>query len=90
MGEAVKTVIEFPCANYPIRVIGQAGEDFAALVLGIVQQHARVETPHNLQCRQSRNGRFQSIQLHITATGTEQLQSINSALRATGRVQMVL
>jgi len=90
MAEVAKAKIEFPCENYPIKVIGQASEDFAALVLCVVQRHAVVKEPHKLQCRESRGGRFQSIHIQITATGTEQLQAINTALRATGRVQMVL
>ncbi|MBD3814605.1 MAG: DUF493 family protein, partial [Betaproteobacteria bacterium] len=40
--------------------------------------------------RDSRNGRFLSVQVLITATGVEQLQAIHTDLRATGRVHMVL
>jgi len=88
--EIARPKIEFPCADYPIKVIGHASEGFAALVLSIVQRHAQVQNPKDLQCRDSRNGRFVSVQLRITATGPEQLQALNAELRATGRVQMVL
>jgi len=87
--QSAKVCIKFPCPNYPIKVIGEAGEDFAALVLSVVQRYAEVE-PDKISCRDSKNGRFQSVQLHICASGIEQLQAINSALRETGRVQMVL
>lgn len=40
--------------------------------------------------RDSRNGRYQSAQVLITATGVDQLQAIHVDLRATGRVHMVL
>ena len=43
-----------------------------------------------LVLRDSRNGRFQTVQLLITATSVEQLQTIHVDLRATGRVHMVL
>ncbi|MFW8314620.1 DUF493 family protein, partial [Klebsiella pneumoniae] len=42
------------------------------------------------QERASSQGRFVSVQVRITATGTEQLQAIHFDLRATGRVHMVL
>jgi len=84
------TKIEFPCPHYPIKVIGDSGEDFTALVLQIVQQHAKLADGSSLQSRPSKNGRFQSLQIAIVATGTPQLKTLNEALRATGRVQMVL
>ena len=40
--------------------------------------------------RDSSNGRFHAFQVLITATGPLQLEAINSDLRATGRVHMVL
>jgi len=88
--KAAEVTIEFPCPHYPIKVIGEAGEDFAALVLEVVQQHAQLADGSSLQSRASKNGRFQSLQIAIIATGIEQLKALNHALRATGRVQMVL
>ena len=82
--------IEFPCPNYPIKVIGTAADDFAAMVTAILQKHAPDLDPATLVTRDSSNGRFMSVQLLITATGIEQLQAIHEDLRATGRVQMVL
>jgi putative lipoic acid-binding regulatory protein len=40
--------------------------------------------------RQSKEGKYTTVQLHIIATGEDQLHDINSALRATGIVKMVL
>lgn len=82
--------IEFPCPNYPIKVIGTAADDFADMVTAILQKHAPDLDPATLVTRDSSNGRFMSVQLLITATGVEQLQAIHEDLRATGRVQMVL
>ncbi|HLT04858.1 MAG TPA: DUF493 family protein, partial [Pseudomonas sp.] len=31
--------IEFPCERYPIKVIGDAGEGFPALVVEIMRRH---------------------------------------------------
>ena len=82
--------IEFHCPNYPIKVIGEAGDGFADLVVEVIQRHAPGFDAASLVVRDSRNGRFLSVQVLITATGVEQLQAIHVDLKATGRVHMVL
>lgn len=82
--------IEFPSENYPIKVIGDAGEGFSDMVLEVVRRHAPEVDEDSLVVRDSRNGRFVSVQVLITATGIEQLQSIHVDLKSTGRVHMVL
>lgn len=82
--------IEFPCERYPIKVIGDAGEGFTEMVVEVLKRHAPDLDEGTLVTRDSRNGRFLSVQLLITATGVDQLQAIHNDLRATGRVQMVL
>lgn len=82
--------IEFPCERYPIKVIGDAGEGFADLVIEVIQRHAPDLDVETLVTRDSRNGRFLSVQVLITATGVDQLQNIHKDLRDTGRVHMVL
>ena len=82
--------IEFPCEGYPIKVIGDAGEGFADLVLDIVRRHAPDLDVTTLTLRDSSNGRFVSVQVAIRATGVEQLQALHVELRATGRVHVVL
>lgn len=82
--------IEFPCAGYPVKVIGDAGDGFTELVVEVIRRHAPDLDETSLVVRDSRNGRFLSLQILITATGVDQLQAINTDLRATGRVHMVL
>lgn len=82
--------IQFPCERYPVKVIGDAGEGFAELVVEVIRRHAPDLDETSLLVRDSRNGRFLSLQVLITATGVDQLQAINTELRATGRVHMVL
>ena len=82
--------IEFPCERYPIKVIGEAGEGFREAVIEVMHRHAPGFDETTLVTRDSRNGRFLSLQVLITATGVEQLQAIHVDLRATGRVHMVL
>lgn len=82
--------IEFPCEGYPIKVIGEAGDGFAELVVEVICRHAPGLDRSTLTVRDSRNGRFLAVQVSITATGVDQLQAIHLDLRATGRVHMVL
>jgi putative lipoic acid-binding regulatory protein len=90
MTDAKSVTIEFPSERYPIKVIGDAGEGFTELVIDILKRHAPDLDVGTLVQRDSRNGKYLTVQLLITATGIEQLQDINSDLRATGRVHMVL
>jgi putative lipoic acid-binding regulatory protein len=81
--------IEFPCNDYPIKVIGDTSVGFTAAVMEVLKKHATVDLK-TLAERQSSNGKYTTVQLHIVATGEDQLRDINSALRATGFVHMVL
>ncbi|MET0613146.1 DUF493 domain-containing protein [Pseudomonas caspiana] len=81
--------IEFPCDDYPIKVIGDTSVGFTDLVMEILAKYAKVDMK-TLAERQSSNGKYTTVQLHIVATGEDQLRDINSALRATGLVHMVL
>ncbi|AKT28867.1 DUF493 domain-containing protein [Pseudomonas syringae pv. actinidiae] len=81
--------IEFPCVDYPIKVIGDTSAGFTAAVMGVLEKHAEVDVK-TLAERQSSNGKYTTVQLHIIATSEDQLRDINSALRATGFVHMVL
>ncbi|MCY1380917.1 hypothetical protein D9M69_687780 [compost metagenome] len=81
--------IEFPCADYPIKVVGDSGANYKDMVIEILSKYAKVDL-NTLAERQSSNGKYTTVQLHIEATGEDQLRDINSALRATGIVHMVL
>ena len=81
--------IEFPC-DYPIKVLGEQGEGFAELVIEIVRRHDPGLSEERISYRESTGGRYLSVQLVITATGTEQLAALHAELKATGRVATVL
>ncbi|MGS2743778.1 HP0495 family protein [Halomonas sp. LS-001] len=81
--------ITFPC-DYPIKVVGDAADDFAAVVCQIVVTYAPDFDADGITVVDSRNGRFQSIRLSIQATSEEQINQLFLALKATGRVHMVL
>ena len=90
MSEQQPPKIEFPCPDYSIKVIGRSGPGFQDLVIEIIQKHAADFDLKTISENPSRNGKFTSVRLKITATGVNQLQAIHQDLLATGRVQMVI
>lgn len=81
--------IEFPQTDYPVKVISDTGVGNKDKILFIVRKHATIND-ERVDERQSTNGKYTTIQLHIVATDQDQLYNINSELRATGFVHMVL
>ncbi|MGK0441754.1 MAG: putative lipoic acid-binding regulatory protein [Pseudohongiellaceae bacterium] len=86
--EDQKPKIEFPC-QYPIKVMGDAADDFQDYVIKVMQAHAEVDL-HSIKMKQSGKGTFQSVTVIITATGVPQLEAIFAELKLSGRVKMVL
>ena len=81
--------IEFPC-QYPIKIICSAGDGVIEQVLAVVRRHDAALDADQLVVQDSKNGRFQSLRLVMTATGGQQLQQLHTDLKATGHVHMVL
>lgn len=82
--------IEFPCANYPIKVVGKGAEDYDQVIFEIIRIHAPECDFERISVRDSKNGRFRAITLYITATGIQQLQNIHTDLSAHEYVHMVI
>lgn len=90
MNEVEAPKIKFPCADYPIKVVGRGGDGFRELVLKVVQQHVPDLDTTKISVQDSRKGTFQSIRFSITATGENQLRALHKSLMDTGRVTMVI
>ncbi len=86
---AEKPKIAFPCA-YPVKVMGQHEAGFADCILEVFHRHAPGFDQDTIVYRESSGGRYLSVTVTITATGTEQLKSLFEDLKATGRVALVL
>lgn len=82
--------IEFPCEDYPIKVMGDAGDEFNAFVLNVMERHAPGFNRDAVTVRDSRNGRYQSVTVFITATGESQLKAIFEDLKTSTMTKMVL
>lgn len=81
--------ITFPC-DYPLKIVGDAADDFTACVCQIVVRHAPDFDESTLQVVDSRNGRFQSVRITVNATSEQQISQLFDELKATGRVHMVV
>jgi len=82
--------IEFPCQNYPIKVVGVMMENYEQVMVDIVRVHAEDCDIERIRVQDSSNGRFRSVTLYITATGKEQLVNIHRDLTAHPNVRMVI
>ncbi len=89
MTEQQPPKIEFPCA-YPIKVLGDAREDFIDRVFEIIQCHAPEIERKKIITRDSRKGTFMSVHIVIVATGVDQLQNIHQSLLTYDAVKMVI
>ena len=90
MTEKEAPKIEFPCPNYPIKVLGDKSEPYKLAVLEVMEKHAPGFDRAKVTERDSRNGRFQSITVFIEATGVPQLEAIFEDLKQLPATKMVL
>ena len=81
--------IEFPC-EYPIKVMGEANGLFNQHVLGVMDKYAAGFDRSKVLVRDSKKGRWQSMTIIITATGSSQLTDIFKELKSNSLVKMVL
>ncbi len=82
--------IEFPCDDYPIKVIGESHELFRRQVMGIVRRHDASFREGTVTEQPSRRGNYTSVRLLIRATGEAQLKALHGELMALPCVKMVL
>ena len=82
--------IEFPCEDYPVKIMGVKGSAFREYVLSVVERFAPGFDTQAISVRDSSKGTFQSITVLITATGKQQLSDLNTELRKSDLVKIVL
>ncbi|MGE0624596.1 MAG: YbeD family protein [Pseudomonadales bacterium] len=82
--------IQFPCADYPIKVIGASSETLVSTVVAIVREHDEGFEEATVEERRSREGNYTSVRLSIRATGEPQLKALHEALMAHPLVKLVL
>ena len=82
--------IEFPCVNYPIKVVGKCIAGYDAIVVEVLRRYDSSLDVSKVKGKDSAKGTFRSITLYITATGPDQLEKLHVELMALDCVKMVM
>jgi putative lipoic acid-binding regulatory protein len=82
--------IEFPCENYPIKVVGKCIAGYDAIVIEVMRRYDPNLDVNKVTAKDSAKGTFRSITLYITATGKDQLEKLHVELTALDCVKMVM
>lgn len=83
------TLLEFPC-EFPLKVMGRKADDFAALVVQLIERHSGPSPELRVSERLSRDGNFIALTVVVRAHSKAQLDAIYTELSAHERVLMVL
>lgn len=67
--------LQFPC-EFPVKMMGRDTAEFRLLARRLVEHHAGAVADESVQAAVSRNGRFVSVTVTITAASREQLDDI--------------
>ncbi|MDJ0708971.1 MAG: DUF493 domain-containing protein [Woeseiaceae bacterium] len=84
-----ESAIEFPCL-FPIKMMGRDTPEFRATARALVEKHAGAVADDAVQATLSRNGRFVSVTVTITAENQEQLDNIYRDVTSHDDVLMAL
>lgn len=84
-----ESLIEYPC-DFPIKIMGKAGQDFTQITLSIVKYHAPDFDETTMEIRSSTGGNYLSITCIIRATSRNQLDALYQALTGHPMVSVVL
>jgi|GEM_PF-313639 len=82
--------IEFPCVDYPIKVIGHNKDDFTQFVLTFMEKYDANLDHKKVSYSDSKTGKFRSVRFFMTAQSEQQLMDLYKDLKATGRVVTVI
>ena len=84
-----ETLLKFPC-KFPIKAMGRDTPEFHATVRRLIEKHTGPLSDDAFQSVLSRNGRFVSITVTVTAQSQEQLDDIYRAISGHDDVLMAL
>ena len=84
-----ETLLEFPC-DFPIKMMGRDTPEFHTTVRELVEKHTGPLGDDAIQNSLSRNGRFVSVTITVTAESREQLDNIYREVTAHEDVLMAL
>ena len=84
-----ETLLEFPC-EFPVKAMGLACDELEIAVLEIINRHVEDLGVDAMRLKSSKNGKYLSITVTVTARSKQQLDSIYMELTACEHVTMAL
>jgi len=84
-----ESALQFPC-EFPIKMMGRDTPEFRSTARALVENHVGDVGDERVQSSISRNGRFVSVTVTITATSQQQLDDIYRDVSAHDDVLMAL
>ena len=87
--EEKTSLLEFPC-KFPIKAMGKSGDNYEAVVTGIVPAHAELWPDEPIRSVPSKEGNYVSITAVIEAQSQAQLDAIYQELTDCDQVMMAL
>ena len=84
-----ETLLEFPC-QFPIKAMGLSCDAFEIAVIEIINRHVGDLGEGAVSSRASKNGKYTSMTITITAHSKQQLDNIYTDLTACEHVHMAL
>lgn len=70
-----ETLLEFPC-DFPIKLMGRQTDEFELTVRSLIEIHAGPIDDNAVRSSLSKNGRFVSVTITVTASSKQQLDNI--------------
>jgi putative lipoic acid-binding regulatory protein len=86
---ADETLFEFPC-DFPIKIMGQATDEFRSLALGIVTRHFGALAEGSIEERPSSGGRYLGLTITVRAESKAQLDAVYQELTSCRQVLVAL
>jgi putative lipoic acid-binding regulatory protein len=83
------SLFEFPC-DFPLKIMGAARDDFAQVMVTVVQAHAPDFDPATVEMRASGKGNYLALTCTIRAKSREQLDRLYRDLSSHPYVKIVL
>lgn len=84
-----ESALTFPC-DFPIKMMGRDTPEFRVLARALVENHTGALADSAVQVATSRNGRFVSVTVTITAMSQQQLDDIYRDVSSHADVLMAL
>jgi putative lipoic acid-binding regulatory protein len=86
---AEDTLLEFP-TDFPIKIMGEASDEFRSLAIGIVSRHFGVLDAARIEERPSKGGKYLGLTITVRAESKAQLDAVYRELTSCRQVLVAL